>query len=348
MSSYDDNNGRLSVILKLCITIGLIFSIIFCIITCSQSFDTERKEKQYTYADYEKRENSKNNSTSQKPKRKPTRAELCKDELLQCVYKNQSKQVATATLLDKGYSETEIENAINSVNPNFKYAAKVRAELLAKNNSYKKKETYNALINEYKFTSSEADYAIKNADVDWNEDPLEIAKEILEKEGLSKIGIALKLESDYGFTTDQAVETMSKFNVNWKKVALYKGIDLRLSGISLDELYDELRLIYSFTKEEANYALIYVESYLEAFKLGIKRAYDKGESRVTVESYLSRMNRATDDEIEYVVNKINWNDVAMKEAKRLYKKGKSAYSIEDILRDKKFTESEIKYALKNY
>ena len=348
MASHDDNNGGLSVILKLCISVGLIFCIIFGIVTCSKTFNSTSKEKQYTYADYEKRENSKTSSSSSKQKRKPTRAELCKDELLQCVYKNQSKQVASATLLEKGYSETEIDNAINSVNPNFKYAAKVRAEILANKNSYNKKETYNALINEYKFTESEADYAIKNAEVDRNEDPLEIAKEILEKEGLSKIGIALKLESDYGFSTDQAVETMSKFNVNWKKIALYKGIDLLLDGISLDELYDELRLVYSFTKEEANYALIYVESYLEAFKLGVKRAYDKGESRKTVESYLGRMNRATEDEIEYVVEKINWNDVALKEAKKLNNKGKSAYSIEDTLRDKKFTESEIQYALKNY
>ena len=327
--------------------IVIICIIVIPLVTCNQIFKNGKKDVQYSYADYERRQNSKNYGTTSSTTKKPTRAELCKEDLLQCIYKNQSKKVATASLLDKGYSKTEIENAINSVNPNFKYAAKVRAEILVKNNSYNKKETYNALINEYLFTGSEADYAIENAEVNWHEDPFEVAKKILEEEGLSKIGIALKLESDYGFSEDQAVETMSKFNENWKKIALYKGIDLSLSGVPLDELYDELRLIYSFTKEEASYAMTYVESYLKVIEIANNRAYDKGESKKTVESYLGRMNRATDDEIDYVTNKIDWYDVALNEANKLKSKGKSSSKIKDTLTSKDFTEKEIKYALDN-
>ena len=340
MSGQDkeDKYNSFKILLTILVAIVIVFIVggaSMCSSPSNYDYDTTSKQT------------SQNSSTkTEQPKKQLTRAEKCKNALLQCVYKNKSKKAMTMSLKDDGFTDTEITNAMNEVKPDFLYAATVRCELLAKNGDKGQKEVEDLLIKEYGFTQKETDWAIEHAKVLWNEDAKTVAERVLEKTGKSKIAIALLLESSYGFSQEEAVKAMGKLNVNWKKVALFKAVDLMREDVSVDDLLDELVYTEVFSKDEAIYAVNNCESAYRIFNKAYERAYEKGESKASLAKYLDRFTTASYDEIEYAITHINFLDVAYRYASNQYEKGKSKIKIVDYLRETKgFTEEEINYAI---
>ncbi len=121
---------------------------------------------------------------------------------------------------------------------------------------------YDQLISEYgdQFTAEEAQYAIDNIQVDWNQNALKSAESYSENMHMSKAGIFDQLTSEYAdqFTAEEAQYAVDNVQADWNENALESARSyLEMFEMSNEEIFDQLTSAYGdqFTAEQAQYAI---------------------------------------------------------------------------------------------
>ena len=102
------------------------------------------------------------------------------------------------------------------------------------------------------YSKTDIDYAIKQSNIDWNQQAKKSAIAYIKSMPFSKKGLTSQLRYD-GFTKAQAKYGVKKCKANWKKQAKRMGIlFLRIKQYSRSKLYKKLKKV-GFTKSQAKY-----------------------------------------------------------------------------------------------
>ena len=266
--------------MKKLISLIIIVLICFGIYTCISA----RADKNSSKPNYETSDTSRHDN--------------CVNDTTQCVYRNLSRQAMVNELEKMGYSNREIEDAMDEVKLNFNYAAMVRAEKILEKGDFTKNEVLSSLTNDYLFTKKEAQYAVDKVNASWSSSTpkkdvptvknetkkstpaAEVKKEVpkitptkdlvkgkglaadlLRKTGTSMLNIMVELTETYNYSDDDALEELMNLDVDWYEVCLNKAIELRKTGLSGDDLYKALYSDEGFEKKEVRYAMSKVEDY---------------------------------------------------------------------------------------
>ncbi len=104
------------------------------------------------------------------------------------------------------------------------------------------------------FTTEEAEYAVDNITVDWNEQAVGSANSYLDFTPFSQQGLISQLEFE-GFTSDQAMYAIDNITVDWNEQAVKSAISyLDFTSFSRQGLIEQLEY-EGFTNEQAIYGV---------------------------------------------------------------------------------------------
>ncbi|MBR1417263.1 MAG: Ltp family lipoprotein [Bacilli bacterium] len=187
-----------------------------------------------------------------------------KDNWKKSDYNNYGKQYFIDQLIYYQFSKKDATKIIETANMNYKKKAKNLVKSLIRGDStYSEKSLKDGLINYYKFTKAEVDYAMKNVKIDANKNALNFAKRSLKdaKEynyTTSRYSVKSSLKYN-GFTTENINYAMKKVSADlWKQAA----VDMAKNIYNNEPSYGRTKLIeklkgeyYEFTQDEAEYGV---------------------------------------------------------------------------------------------
>ena len=159
-------------------------------------------------------------------------------------------------------SKANAKYAINHSGINWNKNAAEFAEEYIKDNTDEVDDSRRDVLKEYLtingFTSSEADYAVKNAKIDWKKEAVKYAKYFLKYEAsddVSRKDVEEELAKAH-FTKDEIQYATNNCGVDWKSLA-YKSAKYFLETsyyVSRENVEEELANAH-FTKDEIQYAI---------------------------------------------------------------------------------------------
>ena len=118
-------------------------------------------------------------------------------------------------------------------------------------NPYSKSGLIKEITTREKINEEQAEKTVNSLDVDWNEQALKEAEELLKFDGYSERMIRENLEND-GFTEEQAKYAVENCDADWNEQALKKAKIYRASGIGKENIRANL-MADGFTEEQSTY-----------------------------------------------------------------------------------------------
>ena len=235
------------------------------------------------------------------------------NEALKCLnkFEDLSKQGSKKELADLGFTESEINYAMEHCTVDWKDHAKKRVEnLLEWNSGYVlSRDEMMQWLKDDEFTDSEIDYAIKNSNINWNEE----AKKYLEE--------MVKETKSYGWAFSR------------------KELRERM----LDVKYTESEMIYAVEQCKLNWNDLAAQ--MVKYYYGEYDSYSKNNIKESLKE-----NEFTDTEISYALDHcgINWKKWALNYANSLIDDGIGYKAeIKKMLENDGFNSNEIAYVEEN-
>ncbi|MBP3276419.1 Ltp family lipoprotein [Kandleria sp.] len=263
-------------------------------------------------------------------------------------------------------SKANAKYAINHSGINWNKNAAEFAEEYIKDNTDEVDDSRRDVLKEYLtingFTSSEADYAVKHAKIDWKKEAVKLAKFFLKynaPDDVRRKDVEEELANAH-YTKDEIQYAINNCGINWNKKDVeyaekYIKDNTDEDAVSSRDLLKEELTLRGFTSSEADYAVknAKIDWKKEAVKYAkyfLKYEASDDVSRKDVEEELAKAH-FTKDEIQYATNNcgVDWKSLAYKSAKYFLETSYyvSRENVEEELANAHFTKDEIQYAIDN-
>ena len=267
-------------------------------------------------------------------------------------YTGSEKEISNV-LKESGYTKSEVNYAMKNAKNDYNANARTKESYYLENDGLSKKDLVNRLT-EALFTKKQVKNGSKN--VNYKLQALISAAKAVENNLLSKTGLKNHLIEYKKYTEEEADYAVKKSKIDYVQSAItYVKDNWKNDGIhtnSREEDYNLLKKEYSFSKKDANKILD--GAAINYKKKAIFRANDvlysdtKGYSKESLKTYLINTAKFTEAEAKYAVKNggFDYSDQAAKYALCLLENGTTDKDeITKILKDEKFTDAEIEYAL---
>lgn len=218
-----------------------------------------------------------------------------------------SRKVLMDWMLDDGYSEQQATAAIDSQNIDWVAEAMERLDMLMEGNTLTRLQYIDRLQSFHDFTKEEAEAAIRQADIDWNEVALRSMQQVVDRMAQSYDDLVFNFKDDC--SAEELEYALNNIVVDWDEEATQKA-KLYLfeagCGYAPESLIEHLMSSHGFTKEQASKAVYSIENvdWNEQAVKNMRWFMQGGHSREDLIELLRRY-QFTEEQIEYALKKCN-------------------------------------------
>ena len=265
-------------------------------------------------------------------------------------------------IMEFNYSDANAKKGVEASKINFKTNAVNCANYFYKSMDSISENSLRNYLDDYGFTVAEINYAIENSNINWKENLIKAINEEL-KYGISKVSLKELLINNKRFDEESVNSVLSEMKIDFNNQALislknnvmsYYLEDYAKTGKSKTNAKNDLINEYSFTEEEANYAINnsnidwsyqVIKSYESIENLNYSKAK-------VIEALTDSYDNFTEEEVNNALKElnINFNEVCSNFVKKNYINNNTLTLDEiknELINTYKFTEEEANYAISN-